>query len=70
LTRAKASISTFSLNAPLLAQSWNDIAGVIRDQNSIPGNMRELFVRTFLNLMDPNIEDLTCSVYRFCVLVF
>ncbi|KAF9446392.1 hypothetical protein P691DRAFT_776898 [Macrolepiota fuliginosa MF-IS2] len=32
------------LNAPLVAQSWNDIAGVIRDQNSLPGTMRELFI--------------------------
>jgi len=32
------------LNAPLLAQSENDIAGVIRDNNSIPGDMRELFI--------------------------
>lgn len=32
------------LNAPPLAQSWNGIAEVIRNQNSIPGTMRELFI--------------------------
>jgi len=32
------------LNAPLVAGSWNDIFGVIRDNNSLPGQMRELFI--------------------------
>ncbi|TFY66275.1 hypothetical protein EVG20_g4814 [Dentipellis fragilis] len=32
------------LNAPLIAQSWNAIAGVIRDNNTIPANMRELLI--------------------------
>ncbi|KAJ3562556.1 hypothetical protein NP233_g9495 [Leucocoprinus birnbaumii] len=32
------------LNAPLVAQSWNSVADVIRNQNSIPGTMRELFI--------------------------
>ena len=30
-----------------LAGSWNDLFGVIRDQNSLPAQMRELFVRIF-----------------------
>ncbi|TFY82175.1 hypothetical protein EWM64_g1827 [Hericium alpestre] len=32
------------LNAPLIAQSWNDIAGVVRDNNTIPADMRELMI--------------------------
>ncbi|KAF5354707.1 hypothetical protein D9756_005216 [Leucocoprinus leucothites] len=32
------------LNAPLVAQSWNGVADVIRNQNSIPGTMRELII--------------------------
>ncbi|KXN90903.1 hypothetical protein AN958_02685 [Leucoagaricus sp. SymC.cos] len=32
------------LNAPLVAKGWNDLAGVIRDQNSLPGTMRELLI--------------------------
>ncbi|KAF9501968.1 hypothetical protein BDN71DRAFT_1438723 [Pleurotus eryngii] len=32
------------LNAPKLASGWNDLFGVIRDGNSLPGTMRELFI--------------------------
>ncbi|ETW80453.1 hypothetical protein HETIRDRAFT_320548, partial [Heterobasidion irregulare TC 32-1] len=32
------------LNAPLVAQGWSDIAGVIRDNNTLPAAMRELFI--------------------------
>ncbi|THH04704.1 hypothetical protein EW146_g10110 [Bondarzewia mesenterica] len=32
------------LNAPLVAQGWNAIASVIRDNNTIPATMRELFI--------------------------
>ncbi|KAF4599551.1 hypothetical protein EYR40_006645 [Pleurotus pulmonarius] len=32
------------LNAPKLASGWNDLFGAIRDGNSLPGTMRELFI--------------------------
>ncbi|KAA1471766.1 hypothetical protein DENSPDRAFT_880745 [Dentipellis sp. KUC8613] len=32
------------LNAPLIAQGWNAIARVIRDNNTIPADMRELLI--------------------------
>ncbi|KAL0956280.1 hypothetical protein HGRIS_002438 [Hohenbuehelia grisea] len=32
------------LNAPFLASSWNGYFGVIRDNNTVPGAMRELFI--------------------------
>lgn len=32
------------LNDKPLAGSWNELFGVIRDQNSLPAAMRELFV--------------------------
>ncbi|KAJ8456378.1 hypothetical protein ONZ45_g18741 [Pleurotus djamor] len=31
------------LNAPLIASGWNAFASAIRNQNSLPGQMRELF---------------------------
>ncbi len=33
------------LNAELMASGWNNFFGVIRDNNSIPADMRELLVR-------------------------
>ncbi|TFK44628.1 AhpD-like protein [Crucibulum laeve] len=32
------------LNAPLIAQGWNSFFDAIRDKNSLPGEMRELFI--------------------------
>ncbi|THV02668.1 hypothetical protein K435DRAFT_792446 [Dendrothele bispora CBS 962.96] len=32
------------LNSPLMAQGWNDLFGVIRDNNSLPAQMRESFI--------------------------
>lgn len=36
--------SLTSLNAPLIAEGWNDFFSIVRDNNSLPGAMRELFV--------------------------
>ncbi|THH15658.1 hypothetical protein EW146_g4853 [Bondarzewia mesenterica] len=47
------------LNAPLVAQGWNAIASVIRDNNTIPATMRELFVsRETVEYDTPG--DMTC----------
>jgi len=32
------------LNAPLIAETWNNLFGVIRGNTTIPGNMRELVI--------------------------
>ncbi|KAI0786694.1 AhpD-like protein [Abortiporus biennis] len=32
------------LNAPQIASTWNDLANVIRDNNTIPAQMRELMI--------------------------
>ncbi|KAJ7068665.1 4-carboxymuconolactone decarboxylase [Mycena amicta] len=32
------------LNAPLYAQAWNDLFTVVRENNTIPGTMRELII--------------------------
>ncbi|KAF7332398.1 putative glycosidase C21B10.07 [Mycena kentingensis (nom. inval.)] len=32
------------LNAPLYAQAWNELFGVVRSNTTLPGQMRELFI--------------------------
>ncbi|KAK7464715.1 hypothetical protein VKT23_005921 [Stygiomarasmius scandens] len=32
------------LNSPIMAQGWNDLFGIIRDNNSLPAQMRESFI--------------------------
>ncbi|KAF7782500.1 hypothetical protein Agabi119p4_1876 [Agaricus bisporus var. burnettii] len=44
------------LNAPLVAQSWNGVADVIRNHNTIPGAMRELFILRIAALNDAAYE--------------
>ncbi|KAF9461289.1 4-carboxymuconolactone decarboxylase [Collybia nuda] len=44
------------LNAPLVASAWNDIFTVIRNNNTIPGTMRELFILRIAVLNDASYE--------------
>ncbi|KAF8894122.1 4-carboxymuconolactone decarboxylase [Infundibulicybe gibba] len=44
------------LNAPAVASSWNDFFGVIRDNNTLPGQMRELFILRIAVLNNASYE--------------
>ena len=44
-----------------VASSWNDFFGVIRDNNSLPATMRELFVSTLLRRCLLAELALTCT---------
>jgi alkylhydroperoxidase family enzyme len=44
------------LNAPQIARTWNNLFGVIRDNNSIPAAMRELFILRIAVLNNASYE--------------
>ncbi|KAK7472630.1 hypothetical protein VKT23_000743 [Stygiomarasmius scandens] len=44
------------LNAPLIAQAWDQFFGVIRDNNTLPPTMRELFILRIAALNNASYE--------------
>ncbi|GLB37113.1 hypothetical protein LshimejAT787_0401640 [Lyophyllum shimeji] len=44
------------LNAPLVASTWNSLFGVIRNNTTLPGNMRELIILRIAALNEASYE--------------